>query len=137
MHNFVINRSLKPVIYSSVGVFPSNFVAPITGSSSPISGSRQRTKSLDSKGSAHSASSSKEDLTADAPSLPPKPVREQCRVLFPYDAQNEDELNLREGDIVTIITKEVLDKGWWRGELRGRTGVFPDNFVQIIPSDGN
>lgn len=31
--------------------------------------------------------------------------REQCKVLFPYEAQNEDELTLKEGEIINIITK--------------------------------
>ena len=31
-------------------------------------------------------------------------------VLFPYTALNEDELSLSEGQIVTIITKDVEDK---------------------------
>lgn len=34
--------------------------------------------------------------------------REQCKVLFPYEAQNEDELSIKEGDIVNIITKVSL-----------------------------
>lgn len=68
--------------------------------------------------------------------MPPKPVREQCRVLFAYDAAIEDELTLAKDDIVTIITKDVEDKGWWKGELRGKIGLFPDNFVEIItPAD--
>jgi len=67
-----------------------------------------------------------------APRLPPKRVKEQCLVLFPYTAQNEDELTLEEGQIVQIITKEVEDKGWWKGELDGRVGVFPDNFVKLV-----
>lgn len=25
--------------------------------------------------------------------------------------------------------------GWWEGELNGRRGVFPDNFVKLLPSD--
>jgi hypothetical protein len=28
--------------------------------------------------------------------------------------------------------REVEDKGWWKGELDGRVGVFPDNFVKLI-----
>jgi hypothetical protein len=60
-------------------------------------------------------------------------VREQVRCFFPYKAQNEDELNLNEGDIVTIISKGCEDEGWWRGELRGKIGLFPDNFVKTIP----
>ncbi|KMQ97749.1 sh3 domain-containing kinase-binding protein 1 [Lasius niger] len=46
--------------------------------------------------------------------------KETYRVLFPYEAANEDELTLVEGD------------GWWKGELRGQVGLFPDNFVEMI-----
>uniref|UniRef100_A0A3Q3W086 Osteoclast-stimulating factor 1 n=1 Tax=Mola mola TaxID=94237 RepID=A0A3Q3W086_MOLML len=58
--------------------------------------------------------------------------REQCKVLFPYEAQNEDELSIKEGDIVNIITKDCADAGWWMGEVGGRQGVFPDNFVKLL-----
>nr|CBN82174.1 SH3 domain-containing kinase-binding protein 1 [Dicentrarchus labrax] len=58
--------------------------------------------------------------------------REQCKVLFPYEAQNEDELSVKEGDIVNIITKDCADAGWWMGEIGGRQGVFPDNFVKLL-----
>ncbi|XP_023243249.1 SH3 domain-containing kinase-binding protein 1-like, partial [Centruroides sculpturatus] len=68
----------------------------------------------------------------NAPKLPPKPVREQAQVIYPYEAQNDDELTLKKGDIITIITKEVEDKGWWKGELNGQIGVFPDNFVELV-----
>lgn len=26
-------------------------------------------------------------------------------------------------------------QGWWKGELRGKVGLFPDNFVELINSD--
>lgn len=29
--------------------------------------------------------------------------------------------------------KEAEDEGWWEGELNGRCGFFPDNFVMVIP----
>ncbi|XP_011487435.1 SH3 domain-containing kinase-binding protein 1 isoform X2 [Oryzias latipes] len=61
--------------------------------------------------------------------------REQCKVLFPYEAQNEDELTLKEGDIINIITKDCADAGWWMGEFGGRQGVFPDNFVKLIEAE--
>lgn len=62
-------------------------------------------------------------------------VKEVCVALFPYEAVNSDELTLVEGDIVTILSHEVEDKGWWRGELKGKIGVFPDNFVQLLNQD--
>ncbi|XP_076357730.1 SH3 domain-containing kinase-binding protein 1-like isoform X3 [Tachypleus tridentatus] len=72
---------------------------------------------------------------SDAPKLPPKPVKELVKVLFSYEAQNEDELTIQEGDIITIVTKDVEDKGWWKGELNGKIGVFPDNFVEVLKAD--
>ncbi|XP_055546870.1 SH3 domain-containing kinase-binding protein 1 isoform X2 [Wyeomyia smithii] len=141
-----------------VGVFPSNFVEEIE-SASPTSANRQSstgskptildgslTGSLSKNNSLNksrsSLNSSREDLDnvapqtlADAPSLPPKPVRELCRVLFAYAPANDDELKLAEGDIITILSKDLLDKGWWKGELRGKVGVFPDNFVVALPPE--
>lgn len=142
-----------------VGVFPSNFVEPIesvsptsanrrssTSGKPPLiidgnTGSLTKTNSLNK--SRTSLSSSREDLDQpgpqqqihDAPSLPPKPVRELCRVLFAYAPANDDELKLAEGDIITILSKDLPDKGWWKGELRGRVGVFPDNFVVLLPPE--
>ncbi|XP_015600862.1 SH3 domain-containing kinase-binding protein 1 isoform X2 [Cephus cinctus] len=58
--------------------------------------------------------------------------RELCRVLFPYEAANDDELTLVENEVITIISKDAPDKGWWKGELRGQVGLFPDNFVEIL-----
>ncbi|XP_014371055.2 CD2-associated protein [Papilio machaon] len=93
-----------------VGVFPSNFVVML-----------------------EPAQAQPAHPYEPAPALPPKPVKEQCRVLFPYTAVNEDELTLAEGEVVTILSKDAPDRGWWRGELHGRVGLFPDNFVQLLP----
>ncbi|XP_022117886.2 SH3 domain-containing kinase-binding protein 1 isoform X1 [Pieris rapae] len=95
-----------------VGVFPSNFVVMLD----PPNATQQPAPA------------------EPAPALPPKPVKEQCRVLFPYTAVNEDELTLADGDIVTIVSKDAPDRGWWRGEVNGRVGLFPDNFVQLLPA---
>ncbi|XP_053163945.1 SH3 domain-containing kinase-binding protein 1 isoform X3 [Hemicordylus capensis] len=62
-------------------------------------------------------------------------IKEYCKVIFPYEAQNEDELTIKEGDIVTLVNKDCIDAGWWEGELNGRRGVFPDNFVKLLPPD--
>jgi len=60
---------------------------------------------------------------------PPKIQGPQCRALYNYVAQEGDELTLRKGDIITII-KEHPD--WWEGELNGKVGVFPANYVQKV-----
>lgn len=125
-----------------VGVFPSNFVEALPAS--PVLANKRPNSTKKENRSLHS---SREDLLStspslniidnkDAPVLPPKPVREYCRVLYPYEPQNEDELELQVGDVITVVSKELPDKGWWRGEIRGKIGVFPDNFVKLIPPEG-
>jgi len=59
-----------------------------------------------------------------APELPPKPVREMARVLFPYTALQADELDLREGDLIIIHSKDCEDKGWWKGEFNNKVSLL-------------
>uniref|UniRef100_A0A8C5LXG9 SH3 domain containing kinase binding protein 1 n=1 Tax=Leptobrachium leishanense TaxID=445787 RepID=A0A8C5LXG9_9ANUR len=61
--------------------------------------------------------------------------KEYCKVLFPYEALNEDELTIHEGDVVLVLNKDCVDVGWWEGEFSGRRGVFPDNFVKLLSVD--
>ncbi|XP_048397306.1 SH3 domain-containing kinase-binding protein 1 isoform X2 [Stegostoma tigrinum] len=80
-----------------------------------------------------SAVSSQEPTKSESDTRPKG--KEYCKVLFPYEAQNDDELTIREGEIVIIINKECADAGWWEGEINGKRGVFPDNFVKLLPPD--
>ncbi|PIA15242.1 Sh3 domain of protein Lasp1, partial [Coemansia reversa NRRL 1564] len=54
-----------------------------------------------------------------------------ARVIHEYDAQDDDEINLAEGE--TICNIDQLDQGWWYGESEdgSRRGVFPSNFVEL------
>ncbi|XP_074189151.1 CD2-associated protein isoform X2 [Rhinolophus sinicus] len=63
-------------------------------------------------------------------------AKEYCRTLFAYEGTNEDELTFKEGEIIHLISKDTGEAGWWKGELNGKEGVFPDNFaVQINELD--
>lgn len=57
----------------------------------------------------------------------------RAKVIYSYHSQNEDELTLNEGQTLLVIDQNLEDAGWWRGELNGRVGVFPDNFVELLP----
>ena len=60
---------------------------------------------------------------------------EQATVLYDFSGLPESgEVSLREGDIVTIRNKAVGD-GWWEGATAdGRSGLFPESYVQLIPA---
>lgn len=63
-------------------------------------------------------------------------AKEYCRTLFAYEGTNEDELTFKEGEIIHLISKDTGEVGWWKGELNGKEGVFPDNFaIQINELD--
>ncbi|XP_076236580.1 unconventional myosin-Ie [Calliopsis andreniformis] len=64
---------------------------------------------------------------AQKPALPSLP---KAKALYDYSPQDLDELELREGDIVEILTEH--EGGWWRGRLKGKTGLFPGNYVVKI-----
>lgn len=49
---------------------------------------------------------------------------------YNYVAQEDDELTLRKGDIITGI--KMMFGGWWEGTLRDKRGMFPDNFVKVF-----
>ncbi|XP_064418674.1 sorbin and SH3 domain-containing protein 1 isoform X31 [Latimeria chalumnae] len=57
---------------------------------------------------------------------------EVYQALYSYMPQNEDELELREGDIVDVM--EMCDDGWFVGTSRrtGQFGTFPGNYVKPV-----
>lgn len=52
-------------------------------------------------------------------------------VVYEYQAEKEDELELKEGAIIGVIHKN--DDGWWEGvDDQGRRGLFPSNYVEQL-----
>eukprot|EP00116_Pleurobrachia_bachei_P004636 sb/3464898/ len=67
-----------------------------------------------------------------APPPPPPPAKKypQVRAIYDYQAGDAEELTLVTGDVINLLKKE--DSGWWTGELRGKKGLFPYNYVEEI-----
>ena len=60
-------------------------------------------------------------------------LSDRARVVYSYTAENPDELSLQIGDVINVMETSLEDVGWWKGELNGKIGVFPDNFVTLVP----
>lgn len=61
--------------------------------------------------------------------------RRRCRALYDCNADNDDELDFKEGEIILILNERTDDENWMEGEVEGdrsRRGMFPVSFVHMI-----
>lgn len=54
----------------------------------------------------------------------------RVRALYDFQPTEAGELQFRKGDIIAVL--ESVYKDWWKGSLRGQTGIFPLNYVEKL-----
>ena len=53
---------------------------------------------------------------------------------YDYEKAEPNELELREGE--EILNIDMVDDDWWMGEnSQGESGLFPSNYVELLPDD--
>ena len=55
------------------------------------------------------------------------PIVTRVRALHTFEPTEPGELAFEKGDIIKVVDRNYKD--WWRGQLKGRTGIFPVNYV--------
>ncbi|XP_029005768.2 SH3 domain-containing protein 19 isoform X2 [Betta splendens] len=55
---------------------------------------------------------------------------QRVQVLYNFIPEGSGELELREGDVVTMV--EQVNEEWYKGTCRGSTGFFPINYVKPL-----
>ncbi|VVC37884.1 Hypothetical protein CINCED_3A015775 [Cinara cedri] len=82
----------------------------------------------------NAARSNSPAIKSNQPNMPVNPVTtspnnslEKVIALFPFNAVHNDELTFQKDEIITLVSKD--EQAWWRGELNGKTGLFPSNYV--------
>lgn len=53
---------------------------------------------------------------------------------FNFKQNNEDELSFNKGELIHVTRQE--EGGWWEGQLNGKTGWFPSNYVREVKPCG-
>lgn len=61
------------------------------------------------------------------PAQPQSDLPSHVRGLYDFEGETSDELAFKRGEVVRVLEK--VSEEWWRGELRGRVGIFPTNYV--------
>ncbi|CAL1536476.1 unnamed protein product [Lymnaea stagnalis] len=64
---------------------------------------------------------------------PQSQTKRRYRALYDCEADNEDELTFKEGELIVVIYEE--EEEWWEGEIEGqphRRGLFPLSFVTPV-----
>ncbi|XP_060525885.1 uncharacterized protein LOC132701744 isoform X3 [Cylas formicarius] len=76
-----------------------------------------------------------DDLT-NAPKVRPRSPEPRlvARALYNFVGQTARELTFRKGDLIYV--RRQVDKNWYEGELNAMVGLFPVNYVEIVPYDG-
>lgn len=59
----------------------------------------------------------------------------RVRALFDFQPSEAGELQFRKGDIITVMASVYKD--WWKGSLKGQTGIFPLNYVEKLSDPTN
>ncbi|GAV02294.1 hypothetical protein RvY_12883 [Ramazzottius varieornatus] len=65
----------------------------------------------------------------------PCPSKRKVRTLFQCHADAPSELSFEPDEIITSV-RQSIEPGWLYGELRGKTGLIPENYVEDLP-DGS
>lgn len=67
------------------------------------------------------------------PSVAPRRGAKRVRyveALYDYNAEESNELSIRAGDKITVITDDV--DGWTEGEVNGQKGLFPTAYAKAV-----
>ncbi|ROW13434.1 hypothetical protein VPNG_04382 [Cytospora leucostoma] len=89
-------------------------------------------------GPSSSSAAPEEPATATATAAPSQPVASgttaatvsRVRALYDFAPSEPGELEFKRGDVIAVL--ESVYKDWWRGSLKGKTGIFPLNYVEKL-----
>lgn len=51
--------------------------------------------------------------------------------IHPFQGQIPCDLSFKPGDEIVVTTRTDTQNDWWEGRLKGKTGIFPANFVRL------
>ena len=60
---------------------------------------------------------------------PAQPAIVKAKALYPFQGQDASELTFQFNEEIVVLRQ---GGEWWEGELNGRRGLFPSNYVKLV-----
>ncbi|XP_025086672.1 LOW QUALITY PROTEIN: rho GTPase-activating protein 26-like [Pomacea canaliculata] len=135
------DRSRRPShetpAYGNIASLANRFNLSIAGADSPAFGSVKKRSSNDFALSGTSINSSMHSsLTGSHASLSSSTVKAPRRTVitrYPCKAEHESELSFEANQMIHNV-RQSREPGWLEGELEGRFGLIPENYVEFVDS---
>ena len=93
-------------------------------------GQNQAQKQSQASSSSQAGPSQGQAPTQQVPSGTTAATVSRVRALYDFQPSEPGELQFRRGDIIAVL--ESVYKDWWKGSLRGQTGIFPLNYIEKL-----
>ncbi|XP_054463813.1 GRB2-related adapter protein 2a [Anoplopoma fimbria] len=68
--------------------------------------------------------------TSETMPNPQRASTQQVKAVYDFIAEEDDELGFGAGDIIELLDRS--DASWWKGRLRGKSGLFPANYTVLL-----
>ncbi|RCH99504.1 hypothetical protein CU098_011192, partial [Rhizopus stolonifer] len=72
-----------------------------------------------------------QDVKRPIPPLPPTRKLIRARALYDFVGQEAGDLSFKAGDIIQVTESTQSQHDWWSGNLNGKSGAFPANYVEL------
>ncbi|XP_050664255.1 sorbin and SH3 domain-containing protein 1 isoform X10 [Leptidea sinapis] len=56
-----------------------------------------------------------------------------ARALYTFNGQTSRELSFKKGELIHV--RRQIDNNWYEGEIHGKVGLFPYNYVELLKGD--
>ncbi|CAO4372086.1 unnamed protein product [Caenorhabditis nigoni] len=107
-----------------IGWFPKSYVKEVGTPTTPVTSPSKDVASPPAAGAQYDV------VPADISIQAQNPSGEVYKAIYDFEAAESTDLDLNVGDTIVVLEK---NDEWWKGRCNGKEGIFPANYVELVP----